>query len=89
MTSRDNSNPSRPSCVLTPAKDEGPYFVDQRLLRSDVRADLAGGSPQEGVPLRLEITLVQAEGDCDPITGAHVDIWQCNALGIYSAIGAA
>lgn len=86
VSSRGNSDPSRPSCVLTPAKDEGPYFIDQKLLRSDVRSDAAGGAPQEGVPLKLTITVVQAEGDCDPIAGAHVDIWQCNALGIYSAI---
>ena len=78
--------PIKPACVLTPAKDEGPYFVDRRLLRSDVRTDLSGGSPQEGVPLTLAITVVQAGGDCDPVTGAHVDIWQCNALGIYSAV---
>lgn len=75
---------TRPSCVLTPGTDEGPYFVDERLLRSDVRADAAGGAPEEGAPLTLALRVVEAEGECPPVEGAHVDIWHCNAYGIYS-----
>ena len=31
--------PSRaPGCVLTPEQTEGPYFVDEHLERSDIRA---------------------------------------------------
>lgn len=74
----------RPSCVLTPSSDEGPYFIDERLLRSDIRADAEGGAPQDGASLELELHLVEADGDCPPVEGAHVDIWQCNALGTYS-----
>ncbi|MDQ4024675.1 MAG: intradiol ring-cleavage dioxygenase [Actinomycetota bacterium] len=75
---------TRPSCVLTPSTDEGPYFVDERLLRSDIRADAAGSTPEEGVPLSLAVRAVDARGDCPPVEGAHVDIWHCNAYGIYS-----
>jgi protocatechuate 3,4-dioxygenase beta subunit len=75
---------SAPSCILTPTADEGPYFVDERLLRSDIRADAAGGRPEEGVPLALTLRVVDAQGDCPPVQGAHVDIWHCNAYGIYS-----
>lgn len=73
-----------PSCILTPSADEGPYFVDERLLRSDIRADAAGGQPQEGVALALTLRIVDAQGDCPPVPGAHVDIWHCNAYGTYS-----
>ena len=73
-----------PSCVLTPRADEGPYFVDERLLRSDIRGDAAGGPREEGVPLALALRTVDAGGDCPPIEGAHVDIWHCNAYGVYS-----
>jgi hypothetical protein len=31
------------TCVMTPAKTEGPYFVDERLNRSDIRSDTASG----------------------------------------------
>lgn len=79
---------NRPSCVLTPIKDEGPYFVDERLLRSDIRADPSDDTPEEGLPLSLEIKVVRADGDCEPAEGVHVDIWHCNAHGIYSDVRA-
>lgn len=75
---------AQPSCVLTPTADEGPYFVDERLLRSDIRADTGGGPPEEGVPLLLDLRAVDARGDCPPVEGAHVDVWHCNAYGVYS-----
>ena len=73
-----------PSCILTPSADEGPYFVDERLRRSDIRADAAGGQPEEGVALALTLRIVDAQGDCPPVKGASVDIWHCNAYGTYS-----
>ena len=77
---------SKPSCVLTPTKDEGPYFVDERLLRSDIRTDPSDGAREEGVPLALALKVVRADGRCDPVEGVHVDIWHCNAHGIYSDV---
>ncbi len=73
-----------PSCVLTPRADEGPYFVDERLLRSDIRGDAGRSSREEGVPLTLNLVTVDAGGDCPPVEGGHVDIWHCNAYGVYS-----
>ncbi len=43
------------SCIATPQQTEGPYFVDERLHRSDVRSDPSDGSVKEGLPLALEI----------------------------------
>src|SRR5947207_7166 len=34
---------SRLSCVATPTQTEGPYFVDERLDRADIRGGPAGG----------------------------------------------
>jgi protocatechuate 3,4-dioxygenase beta subunit len=75
---------SKPSCALTPSKDEGPYFVDEQLLRSDITVEPSGEGPQEGIGLKLRLVLVRSDGDCGPVAGAHVDVWHCNALGIYS-----
>lgn len=36
------------SCVITPQQTEGPYFVDERLHRSDVRSDPSDGSVKDG-----------------------------------------
>src|SRR5205823_2881568 len=75
--------------VLTPALTEGPYFVDERLNRSDVRVDPSDGSIQPGLPMQLGITVSQlVNGVVSPLTGVYVDIWHCNAFGVYSDIAA-
>jgi protocatechuate 3,4-dioxygenase beta subunit len=82
------SNDSKPpACVLTPKQTEGPFFVDERLKRSDIRMDPSDGSVKSGVPLHLTLR-VSAVGtaDCNPLPGAIVDIWQCDAVGVYSAV---
>jgi protocatechuate 3,4-dioxygenase beta subunit len=73
-----------PSCILTPAKTEGPYFVDERLKRSDIRIDPADGTVQPGVKLTLRFVVVSSDGDCAPVSGAQVDVWHANASGLYS-----
>lgn len=75
------------SCVVTPQQTEGPYFVDERLRRSDVRPDPSDGSIKEGLPLALEIRVSTVDKtDCKPLAGAYVDIWHCDAQGIYSDV---
>src|SRR5262245_3370289 len=72
------------NCVLTPVKTQGPYFVDERLNRSDIRVDPADSSVQAGVVVRLTIYVSRADGGCAPIQGAVVDLWHANAAGKYS-----
>jgi protocatechuate 3,4-dioxygenase beta subunit len=74
------------SCVLTPSKTEGPYFVDEKLNRSDIRSDPTDGSVQPGTPVSLTMVVVRSDGDCAPVLGAAVDIWHANAAGTYSDI---
>jgi protocatechuate 3,4-dioxygenase beta subunit len=71
--------------VLTPQETEGPYFVDEKLNRSDLITDPYDNSIQEGLPLMLGLTVSQSvNGAVTPLAGAYVDIWQANASGIYS-----
>lgn len=75
------------SCVVTPALTEGPYFVDERLNRSDIRTDTATGAASQGLPLRLVISVLRYEGNsCMPLSGAVVDVWHCDAAGVYSDV---
>ena len=75
------------SCVATPAQTEGPYFVDERLNRADIRSDPATGTLKEGVPLKLRLVAnAVASGACTPLEGATVDIWHCDAGGVYSDV---
>lgn len=74
-------------CVATPEQTEGPYFVEARLNRSDIRTDPLEGIRREGVPLALAFRVLSVErGGCTPLNGAMVDIWQCDAQGIYSDV---
>lgn len=65
------------TCTLYPRQTEGPYYLNLNLLRSDITE----GKP--GAPLALDIQIVRA-GSCVPIANAAVDIWHCDAAGIYS-----
>jgi protocatechuate 3,4-dioxygenase beta subunit len=73
------------SCVARPQQTEGPYFLDEKINRSDIRIDLSDNSVKKGVPLHLVFLISQMEGNtCTPLEGASVDLWQCDALGAYS-----
>jgi protocatechuate 3,4-dioxygenase beta subunit len=64
---------------------EGPYYVDEKLNRSDIRSDPSDGTVKEGALLALAINVYRASNrDCTPLEGAIVDLWQCDALGVYS-----
>lgn len=76
-----------PACVVRPAETEGPYFVDEMLNRYDIRIDPSDGSVKEGVPLHIKFRVSQIGTDaCEPLSGAQVDIWHCDALGSYSDV---
>jgi len=77
------------SCATTPEGEIGPYFADDSASgfnRSNVVANIDGTSAQSGVPLTLDIYVVDTEKNCAAYVGAQVDIWHCNALGVYSDI---
>ena len=75
------------ACVLTAALTEGPFFVDEMLNRSDIRADPASGVVSNGVPLQLTFKVARvAGGACTPLTGAYLDVWHCDSEGAYSGV---
>jgi protocatechuate 3,4-dioxygenase beta subunit len=65
------------TCLLAPEVTEGPYWIDNKLTRRDVRE----GKP--GTPLLLELSIVNAK-TCKPIRNADVEIWHADAAGEYS-----
>jgi protocatechuate 3,4-dioxygenase beta subunit len=74
-------------CVVSPDQTEGPFFVDEKLNRSDLRVDPSNGSVSPGVPLRLTLFVSQIkENSCTPLPGATVDVWHCDSLGSYSDV---
>ncbi|MCA0455442.1 MAG: intradiol ring-cleavage dioxygenase [Chloroflexi bacterium] len=74
-------------CVVKPEVTEGPYFVDEMLNRSDIRIEPTDGSIKEGIPLRIKFNVSDVSANaCSPIEGAQIDIWNCDAVGVYSGV---
>lgn len=72
-------------CVVRPELTEGPVFVEEDLNRSDIRLDPSNGKMSEGVPLDLTFNVTRLDNSaCIPLSGVQVDIWHCDADGIYS-----
>ena len=65
------------SCAQTAEQTEGPYYFDADAVRSDIRED------RDGTVLELALRVREADG-CTAIENAIVDIWHCDAGGVYS-----
>jgi protocatechuate 3,4-dioxygenase beta subunit len=84
-TTAGATSTSLPACIVLPELTEGPYFIDDKLLRSDIRSDSETGETKEGTLLKLSLNVVAVSGaSCSPLQGAMVDVWHCDALGEYS-----
>jgi protocatechuate 3,4-dioxygenase beta subunit len=70
--------PGAPVCNSLAAEQEvGPYYVADELIRHDVRE----GKP--GVPLHLRLAVLDVRS-CKPLPNTAIDIWHCDALGLYA-----
>jgi protocatechuate 3,4-dioxygenase beta subunit len=65
------------TCVLTPELTEGPYYVRGEKLRRDITE----GKP--GTALLLNLRVLNAR-TCKAIRNATVEVWHCDAGGVYS-----
>jgi len=76
-----------PSCIVRPEETEGPYFVDEKLERSDIRSDPSTGMVKDGARLALAFSVSRIDGSsCVPFERVLVDVWHCDALGVYSDV---
>ncbi|WP_460524712.1 intradiol ring-cleavage dioxygenase [Flindersiella endophytica] len=65
------------TCTLTEETTQGPYYFDADKVRSDIRED------REGTRLDLAIKVQDSE-TCKALANAVVEIWHCDAAGLYS-----
>jgi protocatechuate 3,4-dioxygenase beta subunit len=65
------------TCSLTATTTQGPYYFDADKIRSDIRED------KQGKQLRVAIKVQDSE-TCAPLPNAVVEIWHCDAGGLYS-----
>ncbi|EJM78059.1 intradiol ring-cleavage dioxygenase [Pseudomonas sp. GM60] len=68
---------TQPAYLLSPEQIVGPYFRNPKLIRRNISEGL------DGIPLVLRLTIIDAMTR-EPVNGAIVDIWHCNARGAYS-----
>ena len=69
--------PEADVCRLAAEQEEGPFYVADELVRSNI----VEGKP--GVPLSLRLVVLDTR-TCKPLQNAAVDIWHCDAGGVYS-----
>lgn len=98
-TSTPTTTPVTVACVdEIPQETAGPYPADgsnassqtlnvltrSGIVRSDIRTSLSTGNTAPGVPLTIELTLVDSNSDCAPLVGYAVYLWHCTRDGNYS-----
>ncbi|MEZ5100218.1 MAG: intradiol ring-cleavage dioxygenase [Thermoleophilia bacterium] len=83
-------------CVTEiPQETGGPYpgdgsngpnvLTESGIVRQDIRSSFGSASgTAEGVPLTIELTVVDAADGCTPLPGAAVYAWHCDRDGNYS-----
>ncbi len=68
------------SCTLVPEATQGPYWVDGEYVRKDIHED------QAGLYTYVDLELIDYT-TCETIAAdIFVDIWHCNATGVYSGV---
>ncbi|MFN8444668.1 MAG: intradiol ring-cleavage dioxygenase [Caldilineaceae bacterium] len=81
-----------------PGETAGPYPADgsnasqqtlnaldiSGIVRKDIRTSIGTGNVAEGVPLTLELTLVNTNQECKPLEGYALYAWHCTRDGNYS-----
>ncbi|KAF9255067.1 aromatic compound dioxygenase [Marasmius fiardii PR-910] len=68
------------TCILAPEVVEGPYYINNELVRQNLAED------QGGVQLVLDIGVMDIS-TCTPLENAFVELWNANATGVYGSYG--
>jgi len=74
----ENIDPT--ACVASPTETLGPFpnKTPADLVRENIIGD------RSGIPLMIILNIQNINDDCNPLAGAQVDIWHCDAQGNYS-----
>jgi protocatechuate 3,4-dioxygenase beta subunit len=63
----------------------GPDVLEESgVVRSDIRSSIGGGATATGVPMTLELTILDMQNGDAPFAGVAVYVWHCDAQGGYS-----
>ena len=66
----------------------GPDYLGMNgAVRSDIRTSLGSSAAVAGVPLTIELTVLDLKNSAKPLTNAGIYLWHCNQVGQYSMYG--
>ena len=83
------------SCAVIPEETAGPYpgdgsngvnvLTESGIVRRDITSSFGSASGvAAGVPLQVELAVLDTANGCGPRAGAAVYLWHCNSGGAYS-----
>ena len=83
------------TCDPIPEETAGPFpgdgsngpnvLAEADVVRQDIRSSIGSATGvAEGVPLAIDLTLVDSSAGCAPLAGAAVYAWHCDREGRYS-----
>ena len=90
-----STNAAAASCTPIPTETAGPFpgdgtngrnvLTQDGIVRSDIRSSFGAASGvATGLPLMINLTILDNAHGCMPLTGAAVYLWHCNIDGLYS-----
>jgi protocatechuate 3,4-dioxygenase beta subunit len=82
-------------CATIPEETAGPYpgdgtngpnaLAEDGIVRSDITSSFGSASGvAEGIPLTVDLTVVDSGSGCDALAGGAVYLWHCDREGNYS-----
>jgi protocatechuate 3,4-dioxygenase beta subunit len=76
------------TCTLAKEETQGPYWFDVDSLRTDIREQRPGTTLQLAVRVQ-DLSACSTGGAATPVANSVVEIWHCDAGGIYSGFESA
>lgn len=77
---KEDNNFDPNACAVSPTETAGPFPI--KTPAQLVRENIIGN--RTGIPLMITLNIQNVKDNCQPIAGALVDIWHCDAQGNYS-----
>jgi protocatechuate 3,4-dioxygenase beta subunit len=83
------------SCATIPSETAGPYpgdgsngpnvLTEDGVVRRDIRSSFGTASGvADGIPLTIDLTILDGGNGCVPLPGSAVYLWHCDRDGLYS-----
>ncbi|MHC0445946.1 dioxygenase family protein [Flavobacterium sp. 3-218] len=79
----DSANSGDGSCTVSPSETKGPFPIKtpSQLVLENIKSD------RVGIALLINLKIENKNNNCEPLSGALVDIWHCDKDGNYSEYG--